>query len=344
VEPREPGTGETSDGETPSPAPGASAPPTSTPPPTPPIRKSGLAFFGLVLVLFLPGIVAQAMNLAFGLLWTQLFAFLLPALVLTTGSNLEPRAFLRLGPTRPALIGLGFLAGLGGYVHATGVMGLAREAMPEGWLRVFDVARVFEGSTRERVAIALIAALVAPVCEEIAFRGYLPSALSTRLRPAAAVAASTVLFAAIHLDPVRFPGLIVLGGVFGWLAWRGGSLWPAVAAHAANNALVSSLVLAGVAAPDETTDLPELPVRLRAAAAALLVGAAILWPLLRAYAAAARAAPAPRVVALCDPAVPSARFSLQRVPAPLRAAVVLGAAGLVGLALAGAAGLLGARG
>jgi membrane protease YdiL (CAAX protease family) len=297
------------------------------------VRKSGLAFFALLLLLFFPGILAQAIHLPIGLLWTQLFAFLLPAFVLTTGSNLAPRAFLRLGPARPALLGLGLLAGLGGYLLAVGVMGLARELMPARWTELFDVSRVFEGSTALRVAVALVAALVAPVCEEIAFRGYLQSALATRRGPAAAVAGSTVLFALMHLDPVRFPALLVLGGVFGWLAWRAGSVWPAVAAHAANNALVSALVIAGVAAPDEAADLPEVGVRVRGALVAVALGISVLWPVLRAFAGAAAEGPAaPAAIALRDPAA-GTRFSLGRVPAPLRLAVLAGLAGLLGLAL-----------
>jgi hypothetical protein len=223
-------------------------------------------------------------------------------------------------------------------------MGLAREVMPGRWLRVFDVSRVFEGSASIRVAVALVAGLVAPVCEEIAFRGYLQSALSTRLRPLAAIAASTLLFAAMHLDPVRFPALVAQGAVFGFLTWRAGSVWPAVAAHAANNGLVSALVLAGVAAPEDAAELPEAALRVRGALVALALGAALLWPLLLAFAGAARdAPPAPGAVALRDPASGSTRFSLRRVPAVLHALVILGAFGLLALALAGAAGLLGAR-
>jgi membrane protease YdiL (CAAX protease family) len=319
-------------------------PPLPPPPPPAAPRKSGLAFFGLLLALFLPGMLAQALHLALGLLWTQLFAFLLPALVLAAGSNLRPTGFLRLRPVGPSLLALGALTGLAGYAAAVGVMGLARELMPAAWLDTFDVGRVFEGAPLTRVGVALVAALVAPVCEEIAFRGYLQSALGTRLRPALAVAGSTVLFSVIHLDPVRLPSLLVLGGVFGWLTWRAGSVLPAIAAHAANNAIVSGLVLAGVSAPDASAELPALGVRLRGAAFALAVGLALLWPLLRAFADAARAQPpGPDPLAPRDPAVASYRFRARRVPFALRAAAFAGAWLLLALALAGVLGWLPGR-
>ena len=140
---------------------------------------------------------------------------------------------------------------------------------------------------------------------------------------------------------MRFPALVVLGGAFGWLTWRAGSIWPAVAAHAVNNALVSALVLAGVAAPNEAAALPDLAMRVRGAVVAIALGGAILWPLLRAFDAVARAAPPPPAgTARRDPAIASTRFSLRRVPAPLHAAVILGASTLLALALAGAAGWL----
>jgi CAAX protease family protein len=320
------------------------SPPLPPPAPPAPARKSGLAFFGLLLALFLPGMLAQVLHLALGLLWTQLFAFLLPAVVLATGSNLRPAAFLKLRPVGPALLVLGALSGLAGYVAAVGIMGLAHEVMPAAWLRTFDVSRVFEGAPFTRVAVALVAALVAPVCEEIAFRGYLQTALGTRLRPALAVAGSTLLFSVIHLDPVRLPSLLVLGAVFGWLAWRAGSVWPAIAAHAANNAIVSGLVLSGMAAPDEAVDLPGLGIRLRSAGFALALGGALLWPLLHAFSAAARRLPPPPdPLALRDPAVPSIRFTGHRVPFALRAAAFAGAWMFVALALAGALGWLPGR-
>lgn len=316
-------------------------PPLPPSPPPAPTRKSGLAFFGLLLVLFLPGMLAQALDLALGLLWTQLFAFLLPAVVLASGSNLRPAAFLRLRPVGSSLLALGGLIGLAAYVAAVGVMGLVSELMPASWLKTFDVGRVFEGAPLTRVGVALVAALVAPVCEEIAFRGYLQTALGTRLRPALAIGATTLLFSVIHLDPVRLPSLLVLGAVFGWLAWRAGSVWPAVAAHAANNAIVSALVLAGLTPTAAPAELPALSVRLRAAAFALTMGVLLLWPLLRAFAAAARTLPpAADPLERRDPAVASTRFTTRRVPFALRATAFAGAWLLVALALAGALGWL----
>jgi hypothetical protein len=311
----------------------------ASPPPAPAGRKSALAFFALLLALFLPGLVAQSIHFVGGLVWSELFVFLLPALLVTAGSNLRPSAYLRLRPVRPAVVVLGLLAGSAATLLAMGVMAAAQHVLPEGWLETFDLSKLFEGSALERVLVAAAATLVAPLCEEITFRGYLLTTLLSRFRPAIAIALSALSFAVIHLDPVRFPALLVQGAVFGWLSWRAGSVWPAVAAHVANNGIVSLLVLA---APAEvaTTALPPL----RAALAALALGAVALAPLLGAFRAVASPVPPPSdALVLRDPSDASTRFRLSRVPTALHVAAFAGAQLLLALVLAKLLGALGTR-
>jgi hypothetical protein len=67
---------------------------------------------------------------------------------------------------------------------------------------------------------------------------------------------SALLFGALHLDPLRAPSLVLLGAIYGWLAWRTGSVWPAVVAHATNNGLAAGLALwvgGDAAEPSEPT-------------------------------------------------------------------------------------------
>ena len=307
--------------------------PTAAPPPPP---KNALAFFGVMLALFLPGLLAQALHVFAGLLWSELFVFLLPTLALVLGSNLRAVPYLRLGRARAAAVVLGALCGVAGTLLAMGVMAAAQRVMPRSWVETFDVAKLFDRSLAERVLLALIATFVAPPCEEIAFRGYLQTTLLSRRGPAVAIVASSVLFAVIHLDPVRLPALLVLGAVFGWLAWRSGSLWPAVAAHAANNGVVS---LFAIAAPRGAPEV-ENP-SLLAALGAIVLGAAALAPLLAAFRSVA-GGPLPPGTALVlrDPSDPSTRFRLGRVPAWLRLVILLGAQLLLALLLAVRTGVL----
>ncbi len=304
--------------------------PEPSPEPAPSGRKSALAFFGVLVALWLPGAVAQSAVLPLGLAWTEIFGFLLAALVATAGSNLRAGAYLRLGPARPAALALGALAGVAAYVFAGSILNLTQRVVPPRWLEVFDPVRLFEGPRTERLLLAAVATALAPVCEEIAFRGYLQTTLGLRRRPAAAIAGAAVLFALLHVNPVLFPALVVLGAVFGWLTWRAGSLWPAVLAHAANNAITSAFVLAGEPPPSE-------PAPLSAVAVAMAFGATALFAVLAAYRAATpRPPPAAGAVRLRDPADASIRFSFGRVPPRLSAAAFAGAALLVALLAFGA--------
>jgi hypothetical protein len=300
--------------------------------PLPAGRKSGLAFFGILLLLAPAGMLAQAASPLLGLAWTEVFALLAPALVAAAGSNLRLRPYLRLGRVRPAAAALGALAGVAGFLVAGAILALATRLLPEQWVRAFDVSRLFGEPGWRRWAFVALVSLLAPACEEIAFRGYLLTTLGLSGRPARAVSLAALLFATIHADPVRFPALLALGTLYGWLAWRAGSVWPAVAAHAANNA-VASLLLVLRQAP-----APPSPAPGAASAAALLaLGLALLLPLAAAYRAATPdPPPAGAAVVRRDPSLVSIRFSLAAVP-PRHALLWLAGAATLGALLVAAA-------
>ena len=301
-------------------------------PPPGPGRKSVLAFFGVLLVLWVPGAFAQSVVLPLGLAWTELFVFLLSALVATSGSNLRAVPYLRLGPARPAALALGGLAGAAGYLFAGSLLALTQRLVPSRLVEAFDPVRLFEGPRPERLALAAVATLLAPPCEEIAFRGYVQTTLGLRSGPAAAIAGSAVLFALLHVNPVLFPALVVLGALFGWLTWRAGSIWPAVLAHAVNNAITSASVLADLG------PLPEPP-PLSAVAGGLGLGTAAVLVIAVAYHAATREPPPlAGAVVLRDPGDPSIRFAPGRVVPRLAAAAFVGATLLAALLAKGLPG------
>jgi membrane protease YdiL (CAAX protease family) len=302
--------------------------------PAPPAQarpgKGVLGFFAVVMLLYaLPGAGAQSLSAPLGLAWTQLFVFLLPAWAAAAGSNLRPRDFLLLErrPTAGQVV-LGLLCGAAAFPVANGLMALSSAALPESWVREFDLSRLFQGPILEKAGIALAASLLAPLCEEAAFRGYVQGALLTRRRPGAAIALSALLFALMHLDPVRFPAVLALGAFFGWLAWRAGSLWPAVAAHAANNGISSAIVLSAEIEPVPAA--PEVHQALFLAAA----GAGVLAVFAALYRRATPAPPASEALGVrLDPADPSVRFRWFKVPPSLLALGALGLALLLGMAV-----------
>ena len=76
---------------------------------------------------------------------------------------------------------------------------------------------------------------VAPVVEELYFRGRLLEAFEDRVGTGAAAAVSSVAFAGIHLIPEFFPALLVFALGLWWLRRRTGGLVAPIVAHAVNN-------------------------------------------------------------------------------------------------------------
>jgi len=98
---------------------------------------------------------------------------------------------------------------------------------------------------REPAALLLSLAVfagLAPLAEELVFRGLLYGWLAGRWGAGVAVIVSSIAFAAAHVELAHVVLVLPLGLVFGLLRWRTGSLWPSLAAHVANNGLAVAAV------------------------------------------------------------------------------------------------------
>ena len=82
------------------------------------------------------------------------------------------------------------------------------------------------------------ALLMAPLLEELLFRGILLRALLNRTSSAAAVAVSALAFSGFHPSLIGVTHAFGLGSVLGVLLVRTGSIWPCVALHSAWNLAV----------------------------------------------------------------------------------------------------------
>ena len=92
--------------------------------------------------------------------------------------------------------------------------------------------------------LAVTLVILAPVCEEIFFRGYLYPALRNRMSKQPAMILNGVLFAAAHFEIVGFLPRFLLGWGLCYIYERNRTLGGPMTAHALYNGLV--LLLAGV--------------------------------------------------------------------------------------------------
>jgi uncharacterized protein len=113
---------------------------------------------------------------------------------------------------------------------------LFRAILPAPQFLIEAYKQVFtsEGNLVERIFLLVI---VAPVTEELLFRGIILRGLLSRHRPAVAVGLSSLLFALVHLNPWQFISAFWLGVVFGWFYLRTGSINICILGHAISNGL-----------------------------------------------------------------------------------------------------------
>ena len=94
-------------------------------------------------------------------------------------------------------------------------------------------------------ATLLVAVLVAPVCEEVFFRGFVFPGLLGGMPVGWAIVLSSLIFAVAHADPGSFIVLFIIGLALAFLRWRTKSIWPCILLHALNNGVAAlAIVLA----------------------------------------------------------------------------------------------------
>lgn len=96
-----------------------------------------------------------------------------------------------------------------------------------------------------RILAFITAVLIAPIIEELVFRGFMLRAFAKHMPVWGAVLASSVLFSAIHVTLGVFFPLMILGIVMAVLTVKTKSIYPAIAFHMINNsmAFVAEIVL-----------------------------------------------------------------------------------------------------
>lgn len=89
-------------------------------------------------------------------------------------------------------------------------------------------------------ASALLTTVIAPICEETLFRGYIFAALSKWRGWLLGAVFTGILFGAVHLGSAPVEDLVplgVLGFALCFLYRRTGSIYPCIAVHALNNSI-----------------------------------------------------------------------------------------------------------
>lgn len=103
---------------------------------------------------------------------------------------------------------------------------------------------LFRHRQTEALAV-LLTVVVAPVCEESFFRGFMFNGLRRKLGTPQAATYSGLLFALAHFTPTLIIPFTIVGIGFAYAYRRTGTLWTNVVAHAAFNGISVLLTLGG---------------------------------------------------------------------------------------------------
>lgn len=87
--------------------------------------------------------------------------------------------------------------------------------------------------------------IIAPVAEELIFRGFLQRFLEETWKDSTkAILVTSLFFAAIHMNPFWAVQIYSLGLVLGYMAWRTGSIIPGIILHSLNNSVALAFIKA----------------------------------------------------------------------------------------------------
>ncbi|MDH4140395.1 MAG: CPBP family glutamic-type intramembrane protease [Coriobacteriia bacterium] len=107
------------------------------------------------------------------------------------------------------------------------------------------VAELFGPNATGFFFSVMLVAFVAPVAEEVVFRGVLLGALQSRWPMWPSIIVAAAVFSAFHVSWWTLVPTLMVGIAAGWLSVRRTSLWPAITLHALYNLTLVTVAYAG---------------------------------------------------------------------------------------------------
>jgi membrane protease YdiL (CAAX protease family) len=159
-------------------------------------------------------------------------AYILPVVVILAWKRIPWRQ-IGFGKFDWGTMGIGCGMLIGGYgiifVHNITLTLLGVDTQGQAFLDIFN-------SLDSPVWFMLAVVVIAPVVEEVFFRGFLFQGFRKKYGWVSAMLLSSGIFAAAHLDPVALVPTFVLGVVLTYVYHRSNSVWPGVILHFLVNA------------------------------------------------------------------------------------------------------------
>jgi membrane protease YdiL (CAAX protease family) len=183
---------------------------------------------GMLVAVFM-GINTQFMQ-NIGVLFLEMI-YILPIVLIFLWRRIHWK-YLGFGKFTLNVMGLGCGLLIGGYAiiiaHNALLYVFGIEAQGD---QIFDIFDQLESP----IWFFITGAVIAPIVEEIFFRGFLFQGFRQKYGWMPALFLSSAIFGAAHLDPVSLIPTFVLGCVLAYVYHRSNSVWPGILFHAAIN-------------------------------------------------------------------------------------------------------------
>ena len=101
----------------------------------------------------------------------------------------------------------------------------------------------FVGTWYNWAMLGLFAIVVAPVAEELFFRGFMLPGISKRLGKGWGIVISAFIFSLVHLKPGALVPIFLLGLLLAWLYIKSKSIWPCIFAHFTYNSIAFVIMI-----------------------------------------------------------------------------------------------------
>ena len=165
-------------------------------------------------------------------------AFLVvPVIIFLLWRNFSLSEALRINPVSRSTVLATVLLSLGAMILSDEINLLVNMVipMPDSFLQV--EAMLTPDNSLSMVLLIFTVVIIAPVGEEILFRGFLQKYLENAWGDITrAILLSSLFFAAIHFNPYWMIQIYFLGILLGFLAWRTSSIVPSIIFHIIINA------------------------------------------------------------------------------------------------------------
>lgn len=190
-----------------------------------------LVLLSMGMLVILLGVGRQYLQSA-GVLILEL-VYLLPILIIFGWRRISWK-YLGFGKFSVNVLGIGFVLLLGAYLliylHNSVLDRLGIETQGEQIVEIFN-------ELESPVWFFLVGAVIAPIVEELFFRGFLFQGFRQKYGWLPALLLSSAIFGAAHLDPASLIPTFILGCVLAYVYHRSNSVWPGIVFHATINSL-----------------------------------------------------------------------------------------------------------